>query len=243
MCVWPWPWRVAIPRAKDAGCNAVGSDQMGEGHVCTDNKPTPSFSINDLELAKKASEPCSWRVLPSGRLGLPLAPLKCGKHTYLSTDGRTRLCMHGENKYMVGKLKLCSPRGGERPDDIACTCANLDGLAVGIKLKPLVSWIDPPVRYYDVLCASGAEQMVLPGGREARRLPFTSGRRAMWMLACGNIRCCHGNSHAVLRDIQKGHTQRKIRRVCDCEPGRRSWRLNRLQTRKALRDGGRAMQG
>ena len=184
-----------------------------------------AFSIDDPMLAESASEPSHWAVLPSGRLGLPLPKRKCGKQTYLSTDGHTRLCEHGENQYSIA-----SWRG--RSNDAACTCLNLDGLTAGRTKKAPVGWTDPPIKYYDVLCASGAEQAELPGGREARRIPHTEGRRAMWMLACGNIRCRHGNSQAVLREIKKGNTQRKIRRICDCEVSRCSWRRNRLQTRK-----------
>ena len=200
----------------------MGSPDTAPAPTAPDD--TDAAPVNDPPPGQWAADPCKWVVLQSGRLGLPLPKLKCGKQTYLATDGHTRLCPHGEN------LQTISQRH-DRPTGAACTCENLDGLSIGGKQTTPTGWIDPPVKYYDVLCASDAEQAVLPGGRAARRIPYTEGPCAMWMLACGGIRCRHGNSQAVLKAIAKGNTKHKPRRPCGCQVSYRSWRRKRLQTR------------
>ena len=178
-------------------------------------------SVDGRHLLERAACPNEWEVLPNGRLGLPV---QCKKRcVYLSTDGKTRLCEHGETASAISQYAAGSR---VRPVDSACTCTNVDGLTTGRFKKSPQDWPGAPL-YYDVLVARGAEEAILPGGRRARRLPHISGACPVFMLPCGNMRCRHGNSESTLRSIKKLSTNR---RPCDCSLGGQSWRKGRFQT-------------
>ena len=178
-------------------------------------------NVDDRLLLERAACPNEWKVLPNGRLGLPV---QCKKRcVYLSTDGKTRLCEHGETASAISQYASGSR---VRPVDSACKCTNVDGLTTGRFKKPPQNWPGAPL-YYDVLVARGAEEAILPGGRRARRLPHISGACPVFMLPCGNMRCRHGNSESTLRSIKKLSTNR---RPCDCALGGQSWRKGRFQT-------------
>ena len=127
-----------------------------------------------------------------------LIPCKKRK-VYLATDGKTRLCEHGETASAISQYAAGSR---VRPVDSLCTCKNVDGLTVGRFAKQPPNWPHAP-SYYDVLVARNAQEVELPGGRLARKLPTCDGASAAYMLPCGNIRCAHGNSEATLRTIAK----------------------------------------
>ena len=179
-------------------------------------------------LVERAARPVEWVPLPNGRLGLPLEDASKKRSVYLATDGRTRLCEHGETASAISQYALGSRT---RPADSKCGCLNVDGLAAGRFAKPPTNWPNVP-SYYEVLVARDVKEIELPGGRLARRLPQASSC-PIYMLPCGNLRCSHGNSEATLRAITKtpdGH-----RRACGCKLGGRSWRRGRLQTLKTQR--------
>ena len=180
-------------------------------------------------LLERAARPAEWVPLPNGRLGLPVHVTK-KRPVYLATDGRTRLCEHGETASAISQYASGSRA---RPADSTCKCTNVDGLTAGRRVAtPPPDWPTVP-SYYEVLVARDAKQVELPGGRLARQLPHAGSRCPIYMLACGNLRCAHGNSEATLRAIAKqpeGH-----RRACGCTLGGRSWRRGRLQTLKTQR--------
>ena len=88
-------------------------------------------------------------------------------------------------------------------------------------------WPATPPSYYDVLTARDADQMELPGGRLARRLPQKAGTCDLFMLPCGSLRCAHGNSESTLSNIAKQPATQHRRRPCDCTLGGRTWRRGR----------------
>jgi hypothetical protein len=162
-------------------------------------------------------------------LGLPVHASK-KRRVFLATDGKTRLCEHGETASAISQYAAGSRI---RPPGSACTCKNVDGLTAGRFAKPPSDWPQAP-SYYNVLVARGAKEVELPGGRLARKLPQRSGASTpVFMLPCGNLRCAHGNSEATLRAIGKRKYGR--RRPCSCTLDGRSWRCGRLQTLKTLR--------
>lgn len=184
--------------------------------------------IDSGNVLERAARPCEWVPLPNGRLGLPVDVSK-KRRVYLATDGKTRLCEHGEtasaiSQYAAG-LRI-------RPSGSACTCKNVDALTAGRFAKPPSDWPQAP-SYYDVLVAHDAKEVELPGGRMARKLPHTGVGVPVFMMPCGNLRCAHGNSEATLRAIAKNPNGR--RRPCGCTLGGRSWRRGRLQTLKMRR--------
>ena len=179
-------------------------------------------------LVARASAAKSWSVLANGRLGLEMPPMPGGKQVYLSTNLKTRLCEHGETASLI--LQWCAKQL-TRPATTKCTCLNVDGLTAGRFSIPPKDWVGPP-RYYDVLVSSGSEELILPGGRAARRLLHMDGaymlangtnstthtNTQVTSSACahkhthkhttatantGNIRCRHGNSEGTLRSIHK----------------------------------------
>lgn len=184
-------------------------------------------------LVARAARPVEWVPLPNGRLGLPLpvASKKRGGTVYLATDGKTRLCEHGESPSAISQYASGSRA---RPADSSCTCQNVDGLTAGRFGKAPDDWPTPPPSYFEVLEARGAEEVELPGGRRARRLPPVAGVCAAVMLPCGTLRCVHGNSEATLRGMAK-QPARCYRHPCDCVLGGHSWRRGRLQTLKVQR--------
>ena len=169
------------------------------------------------------SAPSNWTVLPNGRLGLSLPIHPTGKHTYLATDGTSRLCMHGEKRSRIammisGARKRCS-----------CDCQNLDGLA-SRQYEPPRGWRSP--RYYDVLVEKGTE-VHLPGGRVGRHMSHSAVLHGcnLVMLPCGNIRCVHGHSEATLRSRSRVGLKTRMR-LCDCTIGKSSWRRRSYQNVK-----------
>ena len=180
---------------------------------------------------KQVNDASAFEVLPNNRLGLRLPPLKCGKVVYLSVDGHTRLCEHGETASMISQW--CSNGPCERPAHSVCSCKNVDGLTVGRFQTAPAGW-NPP-RYYDVLVANGARECELGGGRVARHIPTTEGVNEMWMLPSGSIRCRHGNSLNTLKAMASSQLSRKFRNRCDCKVGNQSWRSGRMQTLKVKR--------
>jgi len=180
-------------------------------------------------LVERAACPAEWVPLPNGRLGLPLEDASSKKRrVYLATDGKTRLCEHGETASAISQYAAGSRN---RPSDSRCSCKNLDGLTAGRFAKPPPDWHPPS--YFDVLVARDTKEVELQGGRFARKLPHTGTSVPVYMLPCGNLRCAHGNSEATLRAIAKHPDGR--RRPCGCTLGGRSWRCGRLQTLKTLR--------
>lgn len=173
--------------------------------------------------------PSEWKVLPNGRLGLPLAPHRSGREVFLSTDGHTRLCSHGETTAGIFNLKR---KSAVERSKYCCTCLNADGLTAGKCLRAPTGWKHPPVSYYDVLVASGAEAVELPGGRQASRVPSGLFELDLFMLPCGNLRCRHGNSETVLLERERGVRVRgkRMKVECYCKRGLKSWRCGRLQT-------------
>lgn len=162
-----------------------------------------------------------WTILPNQRLGLRLSDGKGGRKVYLAADGRTRLCEHGETFSYILKH-----RGAPRPE--GCTCQNADSLCISRWASAPAGWRAPS--YYEVLCATGAEEIALHGGRRARRIPFMSGSAA-YMTASGSIRCAHGNSATTLLAMRSGVAKRRFLRPCACHPT--GWQRDRLVCRVA----------
>ena len=187
------------------------------------NSTPPAEHVTERDLLARAACPAEWVPLPNGRLGLPVPCKK--RRVFLATDGRTRLCEHGETASAISQYANGSRT---RPVDSACSCMNCDGLTAGRFQKPPPDWPNAP-SYYDVLVARDAEAIVLPGGREARRLPHAIGSTEVFMLPSGVLRCRHGNSESTLRSIEKGGANPR-RRPCGCAVGKQSWRRGRLQT-------------
>ena len=188
--------------------------------MATTSNATPRDRVDDHDLLTRAASPAEWVPLPNGRLGLPLTCKK--RRVYLATDGRTRLCEHGETASAISQYANGSRT---RPVGSTCSCMNCDGLTAGRFQKPPLGWPNAP-SYYDVLVASDADEIELPGGRAARRLPHAVGKTEVFMLSSGALRCRHGNSESTLR--KGGGSSR--RRPCGCTIGRQSWRRGRLQT-------------
>ena len=191
--------------------------------------PATKDVLSDPELLEQAARPGEWVPLPNGRLGLPLPCKK--RRTYIATDGKTRLCEHGETATAISQYVAGSRA---RPADSTCTCSNVDGLTAGRFKQTPQGWPGSP-SYYEVLVARDTEEAELPGGRVARRLPYKIGACAAFMLPCGNMRCPHGNSETTLRSIGKPKPGAS-RRQCDCTLVGRSWRRGRLQTAVTQRD-------
>ena len=185
-----------------------------------------------------------WVVLPNLRLGLPLAPLRCGRQIFLATDGFTRLCAHGETHSFIAKWKE-----RPRPAHHVCDCSNTDGLCGGPKAAPS-GWEAPD--YYSVLCAIGTDEITLQGKRTARQIPFAGvdgvpdgTASPAYMSASGSVRCAHGITQTTLIAMRT-EKNRRFRRLCNCVPG--GWQKGRLGTRRGKRlalpvGGGRPMRG
>ena len=92
---------------------------MGSESANTDDR-------SDRDVLERAASPREWQPLPNGRLGM-LIPCKKRK-VYLATDGKTRLCEHGETASAISQYAAGSR---VRPVDSLCTCENVDGLTVG----------------------------------------------------------------------------------------------------------------
>ena len=191
--------------------------------MLTNSHALPSERADNCELLARAACPEEWVPLPNGRLGLPVPCKK--RRVFLATDGRTRLCEHGETASAISQY---SNGSRARPVDSTCTCKNVDGLTVGRFQKAPPNWPNAP-SYYDVLASRGVEEVELPGGRVARRLPFAIGNTTVFMLQSGLLRCMHGNSESTLRSVEKGGGNPR-RRPCSCLIGKQSWRRGRLQT-------------
>ena len=54
-------------------------------------------------LVERAACPAEWVPLPNGRLGLPLEDGSKKRRVYLATDGKTRLCEHGETPSAISQ--------------------------------------------------------------------------------------------------------------------------------------------
>jgi len=185
---------------------------------------TPSDNDAKRDLLARAARPAEWVPLPNGRLGLPVPCKK--RRIFIATDGRTRLCEHGETASAISQY---ASGWRTRPVDSKCSCMNCDGLTAGRHQKAPPNWPDAP-SYYDVLVARDAEVIELPGGRAARRLPHAIGNTEVFMLQSGALRCRHGNSESTLRSIEKDGSNPR-RRPCGCTIiGKQSWRRGRLQT-------------
>ena len=192
--------------------------------MATNSHAMPPDHADDRDLlVTRAACPAEWVPLPNGRLGLALPCKK--RRVYLATDGRTRLCEHGETASAISQY---SNGSRTRPVDSACSCMNTDGLTAGRFQKAPPNWHNAPP-YYDVLVARGVEEVELPGGRAARRLPYAIGNTKVFMLPSGALRCRHGNSESTLRSVEKGSANPR-RRPCGCAIGKQSWRRGRLQT-------------
>ena len=186
------------------------------------NAMKPDHGV-DRDLFARAACPAEWVPLPNGRLGLAVPCEK--RRVFLAADGRTRLCEHGETASAISQY---SNGSRTRPVGSACSCMNMDGLTAGRFEKAPPNWPNAP-SYYNVLVARDAEEVDLPGGRSARRLPHTIGTTEVFMLPSGALRCRHGHSESTLRSAKKARAKPR-RRPCDCVISKQSWRRGRLQT-------------
>ena len=191
--------------------------------MATNSHAMPPDHADDRDLLTRAACPAEWVPLPNGRLGLAVPCKK--RRVFLAADGRTRLCEHGETASAISQY---SNGSRTRPVDSVCSCMNMDGLTAGRFQKAPSNWHNAPP-YYDVLVARGAEEIELPGGRAARRLPHAIGNTEVFMLPSGALRCRHGNSESTLRSVKKGGAKPR-RQPCGCSIGKQSWRRGRLQT-------------
>ena len=191
--------------------------------MATNSHVMPPERADDRDILTRAACPAEWVPLPNGRLGLAVPCKK--RRVFLAADGRTRLCEHGETASAISQY---SNGSRTRPVDSACPCMNMDGLTAGRFQKAPPNWHNAPP-YYDVLVARGAEEIDLPGGRAARRLPYAIGNTEVFMLPSGALRCRHGNSESTLRSVEKGGAKPR-RQPCGCSIGKQSWRRGRLQT-------------
>ena len=175
----------------------------------------------------RISDPASWVPLMNGRLGLPQQMLKNGRRTFLATNGKSRLCEHGQTSSAIASFM-----SGARQRKNGCTCQNLDGLTASRYAKIPLGWKVP--NYFEVLDAIDAPKLELPGGRMARQLPHTAdAATVLYMLRCGNVRCAHGNSEAALRaPLSAKNAPKHRKRPCGCKLGACSWRLRRLQNQR-----------
>jgi len=161
----------------------------------------------------------NWAVLCNGRLGFSLPIHRTGRQIYLATDGKSRLCLHGEKKSRIAMMIS----GRRARKGCLCDCQNLEGLTSRQDTPSLEGWQSP--EYYKVLVEMETAEVKLPGGRVGRHIPHTAAVHGcdLVMLPCGNIRCIHGHSESTLRN--RGRVVLKTpRRVCECAIRKSSWR-------------------
>ena len=182
-----------------------------------------------------------WSILPNCRPGTQIASQK-GVCVYLATNGYTRLCRHGETTGTIFKHRSPKAPVCNRAKFSVCDCMNADGLTSTRRATVPKGW-NPP-SYYDILVMNDTEEIELPGGRKARRIPYSEryGACEAFMLPSGQLRCRHGNSESTLRRLKSGDPRIKIR--CDCVVDDVCWRHlwfgnnSKKKQKRASDDGG-----
>ena len=139
-----------------------------------------------------------------------------GRRTFVAADGSCLLCEHGEKASTIATW--CYEERAAQRDRIEpkkrsgiCDCTTARGLfmkqaGLATDNEPLVM----PASLFDHLVAIGAPS-ILVKGREARRLPYTSGERTTYLTSFGQLVCRHGRKRSTLTD-------RRRAAACSCTP-------------------------
>jgi hypothetical protein len=130
-----------------------------------------------------------WQLTPSLRVATFSHINKGGQEVLVESDGRTKLCRHGETAASIRSWALLEARARARgltpqPRNSPCDCCRTLGLQTMVDTRPP----SPPPSVYDLLAASDGEAIVVPEGK-AYRLGAHDG----YLAANGSVYCVHGH--------------------------------------------------
>jgi hypothetical protein len=130
-----------------------------------------------------------WQLTPSLRVAKFSHVNKRGDEVLVESDGKTKLCRHGETGSTIRTWLLAEARARAEGRPLptrksVCDCTQTLGLQSTIDTRPLVS----PPSVYDLLSSTDAEAIPVESGGKAFRL----GVFAAYLDAKGNVHCKHG---------------------------------------------------
>jgi hypothetical protein len=130
-----------------------------------------------------------WQLTPSLRVAKFSHVNKRGEEVLVESDGKTKLCRHGETGSTIRTWLFMEARArvdGKPPPprNSTCDCTQTFGLQTTIDTRPLVS----PPSVYDLLTSMGGEAIPVDSGGKAFRL----GVYDAYLDASGSVHCQHG---------------------------------------------------
>ena len=132
-----------------------------------------------------------WKLTPSLRVAKFSHLNKRGDVVLVESDGKTKLCRHGETgstirTWLLAEAKARAEGKPMPPRNSKCDCIQTVGLQSTVNTRPLA--LAPPPSVYDLLVNGGFEAMVTEGGGKAYRL----GNHDAYVDSDGRIHCKHG---------------------------------------------------
>jgi len=172
----------------------------------------------DEEWDPSRVEPGQLVLMPSMRFGLLHSIQPDGKRFFIAADGSCMLCAHGEKGSTVATWCLeeqAARRNGVVPKkrSSVCDCQTACGLFMKRPEMPRGA-PPPPASLFDHLCAIDAPTIVVKG-REARRLPFSTGEQTTFLTSFGDLVCQHGKGRSWLLDKRRPSSSPG---ACSCKP-------------------------
>lgn len=155
-----------------------------------------------------------WRLTPSLRVATFSHYNKRGDEVLVESDGRTKLCRHGEAGSSIRTWVLAEARARAEgrpppPRNSPCDCCQTLGLQNTIDTRPP----SPPPSVYDLLATDDGEAIALPQGEgKAYRLGNYNG----YLGADGGIYCRHGHRLRTRTHASRPCVLTAPTGVCEC---------------------------
>ena len=132
-----------------------------------------------------------WQLMPSLRVATFSHVNKDGNEVLVESDGRTKLCRHGETAASIRSWALLEARAGAKglepsPRNSPCDCCRTLGLQTVVDTRPS----SPPPSVFDLLAGSDNSEVIeVPDVGKAYRLR----PHASFLAADGSMYCIHGH--------------------------------------------------
>ena len=144
--------------------------------------------------ARLLREMGKWKLTPSLRVATFSHVNKDGQEVLVESDGRTKLCRHGETASSIRSWALHEARARAQgreppPRNSACDCCRTLGLQTVIDTRPP----SPPPSVYDLLACTGGEAIDLPEGGCSGGKAYRLGSHDGYLAADGGVYCVHGH--------------------------------------------------
>ena len=161
----------------------------------------------------------AWRVTPSFRIAVFSHENKYGHEVLLDSDGKTKLCRHGETAstirtWLHNESQAAARGEAPPPRNSACDCRNTLGVGSAVRTRPPA----PPTSLHALAKSAGGEAIDSSSGRAVR----LSASHNLYVAADGSLFCEHAKPYSRHARANRPRVFRAKGCACRLELPRRS---------------------